>query len=119
LYKIEFYEDREGKCDVKTFIFDLKQKRATSKDARINFNKVVAYIDLLEKVGTSVGLPVVRHLEGEIWELRPLRNRIMFAYCDENTFVLLHHFKKATQKTPRVEIDKAKKELEDYMRRRG
>ena len=34
-----------------------------------------------------------------------------------NTFVLLHHFHKKTQKTPAAEIEKAKRELEDYKRR--
>ncbi|MCR5031879.1 MAG: type II toxin-antitoxin system RelE/ParE family toxin [Lachnospiraceae bacterium] len=31
---------------------------------------------------------------------------------------MLHHFKKKTQKTPSREIEKAKRELDDYMRRK-
>ena len=37
----------------------------------------------------------------------------------ENTFVLLHVFRKKTQKTPKKEIEKAKVEREDYLKRRG
>ena len=34
-----------------------------------------------------------------------------------NTFVLLHHFRKKTQKTPRKEIDCAKRRAKDYNER--
>ena len=61
----------------------------------------------------------VKHLEEEIWELRPLRDRILFAGSIEGRYVLLHHFMKKTQKTPKREIEKAKKELEDFRKRSG
>jgi phage-related protein len=54
----------------------LRQRSYTDKNARINFNKIVAYIDILEEKGTRVGEPVTKHLDGEIWELRPLNNRM-------------------------------------------
>ena len=41
----------------------------------------------------------------------------MFAHYENGVFVLLHHFLKKTQKTPKREIDKAKRELEDFKRR--
>lgn len=119
MYDIDFYEDERGNSDVQDFIKELREKSETSKDAKINFNKVVAYIDMLEEMGTRVGEPVTKHLDGEIWELRPLSNRILYAYYDNDTFVLLHHFLKKTQKTPKREIDKAKREIEDYKRRKG
>ncbi len=34
----------------------------------LNFNKVVAYLDILEEMGTRVGEPVTKHLDGEIWD---------------------------------------------------
>ena len=92
MFKIDFYEDNQGKSEVKDFIRDLKKKSKTSKDAKIIFHKVVAYIDILEEMGTRVGEPVTKHLDGDIWELRPLSNRILYAYYDNDTFVLLHHF---------------------------
>ena len=30
---------------------------------------------MLIENGLALGIPYVKHLEGEIWELRPLRNR--------------------------------------------
>ena len=119
MYEIDFYEDDKGISEVKEFIRELRKKSLTSKDARINFNKVVAYIDMLEEIGTRVGEPVTKHLDGEIWELRPLSNRILYAYYDNDAFVLLHHFVKKTQKTPKSEIEKAKREIEDYRRQKG
>lgn len=115
VYKIEFYEDKNGKSDVANFIKDLNVKAATSKESRINFNKIAAYLDMLEEMGTRVGEPVTKHLDGEIWELRPLRNRILYAYYKDNKFIILHHFVKKTQKTPKREIEQAKRNLQDYL----
>jgi len=117
MFDIEFYDDERGYSDVEKFLKELREKSETSKDARINFNKVVAYLDILEEMGTRVGEPVTKHLDGEIWELRPLSNRILYAYYKDDTFLLLHHFIKKSQKTPRREIEKAKREVEDYRRR--
>lgn len=117
MFDIIFYDDENGYSDVEEFIKELREKSATSKDARINFNKVVAYIDMLEEMGTRVGEPVTKHLDGDIWELRPLSNRILYAFYKDNTFILLHHFMKKTQKTPPREIEKAKREVDDYRRR--
>ncbi|MBO4560060.1 MAG: type II toxin-antitoxin system RelE/ParE family toxin [Lachnospiraceae bacterium] len=117
MFEIVFYENERGESDVLNLIYDLKEKARTSKDAKINLNKIVAYIDSIEEYGTRVGQPVTKHLDGDIWELRPLSNRILYAYYEENIFVLLHHFVKQTQKTPTSEIKKAKMEIEDYRRR--
>lgn len=64
------------------------------------------------------GNPHIKHLDSDIWELRPLRNRVLFVAWMNGSFVLLHHFIKKTQKTPAREIEKAKRELAD-MKERG
>ena len=66
MYKIEFYEDKNGKSEIADYIKELNAKAATSKECRINFNKIVAYMDILEELGTRVGEPVTKHLDGEI-----------------------------------------------------
>ena len=43
MYEIEFYEDKDGKSEIADFIKTLNVKAATSKECRINFNKIVAY----------------------------------------------------------------------------
>ena len=68
-------------------------------------------------MGTRAGEPIVKHLDGEIWELRPSGNRVLFAAIIGGRFVLLHLFRKSTQKTPQAEIEQAKRELADYLER--
>ena len=91
---------------------------STVKDARIQFGQVARYIELLEKNGTNLPITIAKHLEDEIWELRPGGNRVFFFYFDHGTYVLLHHFQKKSQKTPRREILKAKSEMKDYISRK-
>ncbi len=69
---------------------------------------------MLKEQGLSLGTPYIKHLDNDIWELRPLRDRILFAYWDNNKFIILSQFVKRTQKTPKREIEKAKSYLEDY-----
>jgi phage-related protein len=52
-------------------------------------------------------------------ELRPGFNRVLYFYFENNTFVLLHMFRKKTQKTPKTEMEKAHKECNDYKIRNG
>ena len=52
--------------------------RRDSKDSRIKLNKLNDYIELLSQQGTRAGQPYIKNLDAEIWELRPLRDRILF-----------------------------------------
>ena len=115
MYKIEFYEDKNGKSEVEEYLQYLKNK--PSKDNNIKFRKITAYIDNLSIYGLSLGEPYIKHLNNEIWELRPIRDRILFASWYNNKFILLNVFMKQTQKTPQREIEKAKRLLEDYKKR--
>ena len=62
-------------------------------------------------------MPYVKHIKVDIWELRPLRDRIFFFYYKDNMYILLHYFYKKTQKTPAKEIEKAKKNMQDFIER--
>lgn len=71
----------------------------------------------LSGVGTRAGAPFTKYLDSEIWELRSLKNRILYAFYEEDTFVLLYHFGKKTRMTPKREIECAKRKLEDFKER--
>lgn len=62
--------------------------------------------------GWPLGLPLVRHLKGDLWEVRTrLSNRIarvIFA-LEGNTMFLLHGFFKTTQQTPPAQLELAEK----------
>jgi phage-related protein len=115
MYEIYFYRDRSGKQPVLDYLQELCRRK--DKDSRIKANKINDYIEMLSQYGTTVGEPYLKHLDGEIWELRPLRDRIFFVAWHEDSYVLLHQFMKKTQKTPAREIDKAKRELADLVER--
>lgn len=116
MYEIHFYKDKNGKAPVKEYIAALASKK--DKDSRIKLTKIRDYVKALSEYGTQIGEPYIKHLDGDIWELRPLRDRILFAAWNGNGFVLLHVFMKQTQKTPPREIDRAKRNLADYQERR-
>jgi phage-related protein len=115
MYRIHFYRDSAGHQPVWEYIEELAG--SNNKDSRIRLNKIRDYMKILEQKGTRAGTPFVKHLEDDIWELRPLRDRIMFAAWVDDSFVLLSHFMKKTQKTPKREIEKAKRLYADLKRR--
>jgi phage-related protein len=111
LYRIRFYEDRNGKKPVAEYLKALAAKN--DKDSRIKLNKIRDYIKLLCEFGLQLGEPYVKHIEGEIYELRPIKDRILFAEFTGEEFILLSHFVKKTQKTPPREIEKAQRRLKE------
>ena len=118
MYTVEFYETRDGQCPVWEFLEDLRIKSASNKDARIQHKQVSLYIELLQQNGTRLNDNITKHLENGIWELRPGNNRVFYFFYENNTFVLLHQFRKKSQKTPKREIEKAKSERIDYLSRK-
>ena len=117
MFEIEIYEDAKGNSPISDYLESLNEKAQTSKNERIRLKKISEYLELLKHHGTRIGLPVTKHIEDKIWELRPTNDRILFAYWKGNTFVLLHHFVKKTKRTPKREIEKAKYNLNDFLER--
>ena len=115
MYKIRFYKDKRGKRPVADYIRELAKK--TDDESRMKLDKINDYIEALRVNGTQIGEPYVKHLEDEIWELRPLRDRILFAAYHDGRFVLLHQFLKKTQKTPLTQIEQAKREYAEWKER--
>jgi phage-related protein len=119
MFEVEFYENRHGEQPVKQVLIELRDKAQTSKDARIQYRKILTYIRALEAYGTRVGEPQVKHIDGNLWELRPLAHRIFFFYWRDDKFILLHHFIKKTRKTPPKEIEQATQNMKDFLERKS
>ena len=115
MHPIHFYRDRNGKEPVAEYLQELAGKK--DKDSRVKLNKIRDYLRILSEYGTQAGEPYIKHLDGEIWELRPLRDRILFVGYISGSYVLLHQFMKKTQKTPAREIERAKREYADILER--
>jgi phage-related protein len=117
MFNVEAYEKSNGESPVRDLLLELDKAAAANKSARIRRNKITMYIDKLKQYGTRIGEPVMKHLEDGVWELRPIDDRILFFFAKNNTYILLHSFVKKSQKTPRSEIEQAKREMKDYIER--
>lgn len=115
MYKIDFYEDKDGNKPARDYLKALRKKK--DKNSRIKSDRITQYLRYLQENGTFIGQPVVKHIEGDIWELRPDKDRVFFVVYQKGVFVLLHAFTKKTAKTPDKELERARAEYKDLMER--
>lgn len=73
-------------------------------------------MEQLKTNGTRLGEPEVKFIEGKLYEIRMDQHRILFMIRGKE-LILLHHFLKKTKKTPKSEINKAKREYQDWISR--
>ncbi|WP_277820777.1 type II toxin-antitoxin system RelE/ParE family toxin [Dubosiella muris] len=118
MYTIEFYENENGESQVWNFLEKLRKNAKSNKNERVQYKQISFYIELLQKNGTHLSENITKYLEDGIWELRPGNNRVFYFFFQNNTYVLLHQFRKKSQKTPKREIAKAKRERDDYLHRK-
>jgi phage-related protein len=111
-WTVIFYVDANGGNPVRTFLEGLDLRT----QARLR-----RAVELLVQRNVLAGEPLVRHLEGKLWELRVESNtniyRIVYAFSAGRRIILLHGFQKKTQKTPRREIETAVRRFEDFQTR--
>lgn len=112
--KIIKYITEDGECPLDEFI-----KELIASGCKNDVQKINAYIQLLETNGKEIikNSNWVKKLNSTIYELRPRTNRVLFFIFSNDEFILLHGFKKKTQKTPINEINKALNEAHDFERR--
>jgi phage-related protein len=83
--------------------------------------KVFRTIDLLAEYGLQLREPHVKKLTGtSLWELRILGEdsiRVFYIAVENSQFLMLHGFKKKSQKAPKNEIKIALHRLEEYKSR--
>ncbi len=113
MFIIEKFILPNGECPFNDFIIKLKN------DGQLNeIKKINHYINLLEIFGNSLLKDLkAKKITDKLYELRPIPNRIFYFYHSKsNKFILLHGFKKKTNKTPKDEIELALKEISIYER---
>ena len=106
ILRVVFFRSRSGREAVRDWLRSLNR----------NDRKVIGEDIKLVQFRWPLGLPLVRKLEADLWEVRSrLSNgriaRVFFT-VNRREMVLLHGFEKKSQKTP-------KRELETAKRRRG
>lgn len=118
MYEIELYQDAKGKCPVQDWMQSLDRVALSNKDAAIQLRQVLYQIERLRTSGPHVGTAIAKHIDGPIWEIRPGKNRVLFAAWHGNKIVLLHVFRNTTTKTLLSEIERAKRNLQDWLDRK-
>lgn len=111
---VVFYADARGDEPVRSFIRGLDLKTQLRFDWSI---------EQLRIRNTQARPPLVRHLEGRLWELREESStniyRILYVFLSGRRIVFLHGFQKKTQKVPRREIETAFDRLANFLEREG
>lgn len=78
-------------------------------------------LELLEEMGSQLGMPFSRHLDDGIFELRTVQGsnitRVLYFFVVGERVILTHGFVKKTQKTPLREIARAKRIRDDWRSR--
>lgn len=113
--RIDFYLDARGKNSVLEYLAELAKKR--DKQSRVKHEKIAQQLDYLMQFGLAVGMPTLRPILGkgmkDLWELRPLKDRILFVVRHADHFVVLHHFQKGANLD--LEIARAMREFKQYL----
>ncbi len=108
-WNVIYYRSARGDNPVKDFIDSLPETAQT---------KIMRAFDLLEEFGIKVGSPHIKKLTGtDLWELRILGSnsvRLLYILHRQNTFLILHGFRKKTQKTDPRDIATATMRLKSY-----
>ena len=112
MIEIEFYDTEDGRTPTQEFLDSLEPKMNA---------KMVGLMEILEEKGYSLREPYSAPLEDGIFELRAVQgsniSRALFFFYVEGRIVITHGFIKKTQKTPRAQIELAKKYRADFLRR--
>lgn len=118
-FEIKIADVKDGVSPFREFILSLDTKAKNgNKQAKALLKRIYFIMDRVEEMGTRAGSPWTDHLDDEIWEMRPMRYRILFS-IDSNEVLILTYFMKKTQKTPPREIERAKTVLKNWHEQKG
>lgn len=111
-FEIVFYDKPDGSEPVKEFLLSVDLKMRA---------KIFRTIDLLAENGTALRMPYSEHLEDGIFEIRVKSgsdiSRVLYFFVIGRKIVLTNGFVKKTQKTPKNEIELAKKYRNEFLNR--
>lgn len=110
LFETLYYKTGTGSNPVKVFIDNLSYKTQRKFFVKINW---------LEEHGPRLPEPHAKKLDNDLYELRFEGEdgaiRVIYFFYIGKKIILLNGFKKKTQKTPRREVELAKKRMSDYL----
>jgi phage-related protein len=108
--KLIFYATAEGKSPA------LEVIKSLGKPDR---SKIFGCLESIELLGFDTPRVGFRHIEGKLWEIKIKTvsggYRIFYVAIKKSTLVLLHAYKKQSQKAPDREIKTAMKRLKEVL----
>lgn len=104
-WSVEFYVDARGEAPARQFLQSLPRGESAV---------AVRVLELLTAHGTSLTMPHARPVE-DLWELRAGPNRFFYVSRTGRRFIVLHGYRKQSQKAPRREIEIARRRLQDFL----
>lgn len=111
-FEIIFYDKPDGSEPVKEFLLSVDIKMRA---------RLLKTVELLAKNGTDLRMPYSEHLVDGIFEIRAKVgsniSRVLYFFVIGKRIVLTNGFVKKTQKTPKSEIELAKKYRNEYLNR--
>lgn len=113
-YEVIVYRSPRGEAPVVEFLRELDQKSRM---------KVFAFLQMLQREGPNLKRPYADKVRGKICELRiPYRSsqfRVLYFFWMKDKVVLLHGFRKKSQKIKASEIGTAENRMLDWITRYG
>lgn len=111
-FEIVFYKNDKGEKPVEDFLDSLNDKMRA---------KMLLSIRIVREKGYQTRMPYSEELEDGIFELRAKVgsdiSRVLYFFVVGRKIILTNGFIKKTQKTPKSEIELAKKYRADYLSR--
>ena len=111
-FTVFFYRKPDGSEPVREFLLSVDEKLRA---------RIFRTIDLLAQNGTALRMPYSEHITDGIFELRVKSgsdiSRVLYFFVIGRKIVLTNGFIKKTQKTPKNEIELAKKYRNEFLNR--
>lgn len=113
-WSLVFFITDDGKSPVEEFLLELDP---------VTQRRFLWSMEQLRLRNTSAREPLVRHLEGKLWELREESRtnifRLIYCFISGRQIIFLYGFQKKTQKTPSRELAIARARLAIVLAREG
>jgi phage-related protein len=77
--------------------------------------KIWNSLRLLKEFGTNLSMPHARQMKGRLWRLRPGGVRLFYFVYSEQQFVILHGYRKQSQKASQREMEIAMRRMQEIM----
>ena len=111
-YQVLFYEKVNGAVPAEEFINNLEDKISA---------KIYRMLSMLSIFGPELREPYSKHLDDGIFEIRTQvgtnSTRVLYFFIVGRKIILTNGFTKKTMKTPKSEIEIAKKYRREYLER--